>query len=175
MKENMIGEAIIKSRGNLKLTQDEYGSRYDVSGPAIFKFEKGFVKPSFELWIKMSKDMDIDERRAVLIFSRTKLPDEYAHYIELLPSRSPRKTDKSKGIDYSKCSSREEIIDLIKTDKKMPKEMKDFLSDDELWGLYRPSGLEIETVKDLFSLLGKGTVADYREALYLVRKFSHTV
>ena len=54
--KNYLGTIIFNSRQDEDLTQDQYGSRYGVSGPAIFKFEKGYVKPSLELWLKMAKD-----------------------------------------------------------------------------------------------------------------------
>lgn len=44
-----IGGIIYKSRKSRKLTQDEFGEIYGVSGPAIFKFEKGYVRPSLKL------------------------------------------------------------------------------------------------------------------------------
>ena len=43
--ESFLGEIIYQSRLKLGMTQDQYGAKYDVSGPAVFKFEKGFVRP----------------------------------------------------------------------------------------------------------------------------------
>ena len=41
--EIIIGTKITELRKTLGLTQDQFGVRYGVSGPAVFKFEKGFV------------------------------------------------------------------------------------------------------------------------------------
>ena len=81
--KNYLGEIIYNNRQKEDLTQDQYGARYSVSGPAIFKFEKGYVKPSLDLWLKMAADSGLSERRAVLLWVKSKLPEEYQEYIEL--------------------------------------------------------------------------------------------
>ena len=57
--EETLAEVLLKHRVSLDLTQDEYGVRYDVTGPAIFKFEKAQVRPSFRLWIRIAADMGL--------------------------------------------------------------------------------------------------------------------
>ena len=74
---NLLGQKIQQLRRKLRLTQDQFGSRYSVSGPAIFKFEKGYVNPSLELWLKMAKDCGLDERDGVLLWTKCKLPEKY--------------------------------------------------------------------------------------------------
>ena len=39
--------------------------------------------------------------------------------------------------------------------------------------VYRPTGHEINLLRDVFGPLGKGSVVQFREALRLVREFSH--
>ena len=56
--KNYLGDIIFEYRKKVNLTQDQYGSKYRVSGPAVFKFEKGYVKPSLELWLKMAAEME---------------------------------------------------------------------------------------------------------------------
>ena len=51
--------------------------RNGVSGPAIFKFEKNYVKPSLELWLKIARDCGLEERQAVLLWVKAKLPEQY--------------------------------------------------------------------------------------------------
>ena len=49
---SLLAKVIHKSRLERNLTQDEYGVRNDNSGPAVFKFEKGYIQPSFELRLR---------------------------------------------------------------------------------------------------------------------------
>ena len=81
--KNYLGDIIYRNRISRDLTQDEFGSRYNISGPAVFKFEKGYVRPSLELWLSMSRDAEISQRRAVLLWLKSKLPAAYQEYVEL--------------------------------------------------------------------------------------------
>lgn len=71
-----ISEAIRMHRENLGLTQDEYGRRYSVSGPAVFKFERGYVTPSLAVWRRIAADAGIRHNLAVLEWARAKLPED---------------------------------------------------------------------------------------------------
>lgn len=179
--ENYIGEIIYQSRMNLDLTQDEFGSRYSVSGPAVFKFEKGYVRPSLDLWLQMAEDAGIPERRSVLLWLKSKLPAKYQEYVELQgavaaesSSGYGKKKKGAKGIDYSKYEEREEMREAAAKDKDLPKSLREMLDDDELWSLYKPTGHEINMLRDIFGPMGKGTKAAYREALRLIREFTHS-
>lgn len=180
--KNYLGDIIYKARQDQSLTQDQYGAKYSVSGPAIFKFEKGYVKPSLELWLKMAADADINERRSVLLWVKSKLPDNYQDYIEL-QSAAVAETEKayaksgkrgSKKLDYSKLESREDMFAVMKKDKDLPKGLRDLLEDDELWSMYKPTGHEINMLRDIFAPIGRGGKDQYREALRLIREFSHS-
>jgi len=59
-------------------------------------------------------------------------------------------------------------------DASLQKGQQELLDDDELWVLYKPSGHELNILRDIFSPLGQGTKDAYREALRLVREFSHS-
>lgn len=178
--KNYLGEIIFANRQRDNLTQDQYGSKYSVSGPAIFKFEKGYVKPSLELWLKMAADAQLSERRAVLLWVKSKLPEAYQDYIEMQSAAVAEseaeyaKKRGSKKADYSKFESREQMRDLITKDKSIPKGLKELLEDDELWSLYKPTGHEVNMLRDIFGPLGRGTKTAYREALRLVREFAHS-
>lgn len=177
--KNYLGEIIYNSRQKENLTQDQYGARYSVSGPAIFKFEKGYVKPSLELWLKMAADAGLSERRSVLLWVKSKLPDEYQEYIELqsaavAESEAEYAKKKGKKPDYSKFETREQMRDQTDKDKSIPKGLKDLLEDDELWALYKPTGHEINLMRDMFGPLGRGSKTAFREALRLVREFAHS-
>jgi DNA-binding XRE family transcriptional regulator len=177
--KNYLGDIIYAARQRESLTQDQYGARYSVSGPAIFKFEKGYVKPSLELWLKMSHDAAISERRSVLLWVKSKLPDKYQEYIELQGAAMAEsgehfaKKNKGKKPDYSKFETREEMHNAYVKDKSLPAGLRQLLDDDELWALYKPTGHEVNMLRDLFGPLGQGSVVQFREALRLIREFSH--
>ena len=85
-----LADTVYESRLAMGLTQAELGRRYDVTGPAIFKFEKGFVRPSLKLWLRIAQDADLTERRAVLMWIQTKVPQEYQQYVDLASSPTDR-------------------------------------------------------------------------------------
>ncbi len=172
--KNYLGEQIQAHRDVSGMTQDQFGAKYGVSGPAIFKFEKGYVKPSLELWLRMAKDFEISERKAVLMWVKSKLPEEYQDFIDLTNEGIGLERDKkgdSNLRDYSQMTDREEMKNLAKKDASLPRALRDLLTDDELWAVYKPSGREINLLRDTFGRLGKGTKSSYREALRLIREF----
>jgi DNA-binding XRE family transcriptional regulator len=177
--KNYLGDIVYNSRQRGNLTQDQYGSKYSVSGPAIFKFEKGYVKPSLELWLKMGLDAGISERRAVLLWVKSKLPEKYQEYIEMQSAAVAEsgeqyaKKSKSKRTDYSRFETREDMRAAYAKDKNLPEGLRQLLDDDELWALYKPTGHEINMLRDIFGPIGKGSIVQFREALRLIREFSH--
>jgi DNA-binding XRE family transcriptional regulator len=180
MMKNYLGDIVYRSRLAGDLTQDEYGARYSVSGPAIFKFEKGYVRPSLELWLQMAKDAEISERRAVLLWLKSKLPNQYQEYVELQAAAVAEKEaeyakgKKKGGVNYSKFDNRVEMRKAASGDGTLPKGIQELLNDDELWALYKPTGHEVNLLRDMFGPLGRGSKAAYREALRLVREFTHS-
>ena len=105
MKKDFLGHIIQGTRSNLALTQDEFGARYEVSGPAIFKFEKGYARPSLDLWMRISVDANLSQRRAVLLWLKSKLPEKYQEYVEL---QSAAAAEKQKA--YGKGSKKKGAI-----------------------------------------------------------------
>lgn len=183
-KQNYLGEIINRSRARQKLTQDEFGQRFDVSGPAIFKFEKGYVRPSLRLWLRMAEQAEIVERRAVLLWLKAKLPADYEDYIELQGAtdteskkkvgKGSKKRSKKKDeqkTDYSKIKDRAKILTALAKDKSFPGGLRELIGDDELWALYKPNGREINLLRDVFGPLGRGSKSAYREGLCLIREF----
>ncbi len=172
--KNFLGEQIQAQRDVSGMTQDQFGAKYGVSGPAIFKFEKGYVKPSLELWLRMAKDFEISERKAVLMWVKSKLPEEYQDFIDLTAEGAGElgdRRDRDAARDYSQLTDREEMKALAKKDPALPRSLRDLLADDELWAVYKPTGREINTLRDIFGRLGKGSKSSYREALRLIREF----
>lgn len=180
--KNYLGEIVYRSRIDNDLTQDEFGSRYNVSGPAVFKFEKGYVRPSLELWLKMAADAGIPERRSVLLWLKSKLPAEYQEYVELQGAAvaekagayKGRKKKEEGGTDYSRFEERKDMQEAAMKDKTLPKALRELLDDDELWSLFKPTGHEINMLRDVFGPLGRGSKSAYREALRLIREFTHS-
>ena len=180
--KNYLGDIVYRNRISRDLTQDEYGSTYNISGPAVFKFEKGYVRPSLELWLSMARDADIPERRAVLLWLKSKLPAAYQEYVELQGAAvaegagpyKKAKGKKGKGTDYSKFEEREDMQASAQKDKEFPKGLRDLLNDNDLWSLYKPTGHELNMLRDIFGPLGKGSKSAYREALRLIREFTHS-
>jgi DNA-binding XRE family transcriptional regulator len=161
-----ISALIIDSRANLELTQDQFGRKYNVSGPAVFKFEKGYVKPSLELWLRMARDMKLTEEEAVLIWVRAKLPKKYRDFLVVDGAGVAES-----GKKYKKPKSANAARNAVLKNTKAPKGLKALLKDDDLWNLYKPTGKEIETLQSVFGDLGNGTKASFREALRLIREF----
>lgn len=171
MKSEIAG-LIGKNRSNLGLTQDQFGRKYNVSGPAIFKFEKGYVKPSLDLWLQMAKDMTVNEQTAVLMWLRAKLPRKYQNFIDLEPVlKEVKKPSRVKESDKQLPSDPEEARKIVVADRAAPAGLKKLLKDNDLWSLYKPTSLEIQTLRFLFGQLGEGTKSSFREALRLVREF----
>ena len=174
--ENILGEQIYENRTSQGLTQDQFGAKYHVTGPAIFKFEKGYVKPSLDLWLKMAKNFEIPETRAVLMWVKSRLPEEYQDLIKIQDDPLVIKGQKlgkiAKKKDYSKFNDRNEMRRALSRDTKLPKELKKFLKNNEVWSIYKPTGREINILRDKIAELGKGSMEAYREALRVIRMFS---
>lgn len=172
-----IGEIVSKSRRSKKMTQDEFGKLYSVSGPAIFKFEKGYVRPSLDLWLRMASDSGVTERTAVLIWLKATLPPKYQDFVELQgaarrTSKRDKKTRRPKREDYSQCENRAQFLEKAKQDAHFPAELINFIEDNELWALYQPDGKEINLLLETFAGLGAGSKELYREAITVLRAFT---
>ncbi len=108
--DNILAGEIYQNRISQGLTQDKFGKVYNVSGPAIFKFEKGYLKPSFQLWLRMAKDFKIPEKKAVLMWIKSRLPSEYQSLIDL---REMVVTEEGKA--YGEAEKRIMRLDEAKT------------------------------------------------------------
>ena len=133
--------------------------------------------------MKIAEDADITERRAVLLWLKAKLPDEYQAYVQLQSAAVAEKgaayragkKKKTKGpIDFSKLGERDQMREAASKDKTLPKGLRELLDDDELWSLYKPAGHEINLLREMFGPLGRGSASAYRDALRLVREFTHS-
>ena len=166
-----IGQRILRHRKKLKLTQDELGARYNISGPAVFKFEKGYVVPSLDLWLKMAKDMNIAERTAVLLHTQEKLPEPYRSMVGFDSILAEDAGSNGDGEDFAKIKDERSLRKAVSNNNWLPAGLVDFARRDDLWSLYRPSGEEVNLLRDTFGPLGEGSARDFCEAIRLVREF----
>jgi len=178
MMKNFLGEKIYDYRVRENMTQDQLGARYGVSGPAIFKFEKSYVRPSLALWMRMSRDFKIPEKKAVLLWVKSKLPDEYQDCIDLRGTGAAESQGAYAGegrkVAYAQIHDRDELRATLLRDATIPRGLKGLIKDDELWGLYKPTGREVALLRDSFGKLGEASKNTYREALRIVRDFLGT-
>lgn len=174
---NHIGEEIYRHRKSMKLTQDEFGSRFGVSGPAIFKFEKGFVRPSLELWLRIAAELRIPERRAVLMWIKDRLPEKHQHIInmkreEIIIEEPEEYAVEAGKVDYSSIADRKRLRKVALEDDTLPRGLRSLIRDDEIWAAYKPTGDEINFLRDTFGRFPRATRALFREALRLFRLFT---
>ena len=168
--EKQIGDLIGESRTKLGLTQEQFGRRYNVSGPAIFKFEKAYVKPSLDLWLRMSKDIGLTEQQAVVMHVKARLPKRFQDF---LTPKAPVAREAAKA--YGKKKGRARSADpktarkTLLADTSTPRGLKALLKDGDMVDLYKPTAEELYALKDVFGPLGPGTKSAYRQALRLVR------
>jgi DNA-binding XRE family transcriptional regulator len=130
--ENILGVKIAEAREKMKLTQDQFGARYGVSGPAVFKFEKGYVKPSLDLWLKMAHDSNLGEKKAVLMWIKAKLPREFQSFIEMSAtgvSESAPAYGTAEQPNYARMGDPSQIRQKLLDDAALPPGMKAMFGD----------------------------------------------
>ncbi|KPL07993.1 hypothetical protein AMJ85_09075 [candidate division BRC1 bacterium SM23_51] len=172
--QSIIGTRIAESRQRLGMTQDQFGARYGVSGPAVFKFERGYVKPSLELWLKMARDCDISEKKAVLLWVKAKLPQEYQSFIDLSAAAVAEPGvayAKETRPDYARVADPRDLRQHLSADAMLPEGMKAIFKDDEFWALYQPTGQEIQLLIEKFGNYAEAKEAFFRDAIRLIREF----
>jgi transcriptional regulator with XRE-family HTH domain len=156
--QNLLGEIIQTSRRKRALTQSKFGTQYRISGPAVFKFEKGYATPSLNLWLKMAEDADIPQRKAVLIWIRNHLPAPFQQYI-VIPDEPISE------------AQRKHVLALLKKNRPLPTELQDLLEDEEFWQLYKPTAVELRRLCEIVSVLGSAPKQTYCDMLLLIRDF----
>jgi len=170
--ENRIGKTIERYRKSLSKTQDQLGAMYSVTGPAIFKFEKGYVKPSLELWMRIAYDAGLTPKKALLCWIKDKLPEQYLEIFESLESgERPEMLSTKQG--YAQYQERESLRKALLCDPALPANLVELFRDDEFWSLYKPRGGEVDHLLRMYGSFGEGTRDMYREALRLIRQFEN--
>jgi DNA-binding XRE family transcriptional regulator len=76
-----ISEVVSEIRVKTNLTQDDFGKLFGVSGPAIYKIEKGKMVPSFHLWLSICEAGNISKPFAVRLWAIAQVPLEYQELV----------------------------------------------------------------------------------------------
>ena len=164
-----LGERILKFRKTQNLTQADLAHRYKVSGPAIFKFERGFMTPSFKLWFKIAEDMGIPEKEAVLIWAKQKMP---ARFRKLIQETSELDValirDRLEAAGKGK-TGRESMREIVRDDPGISPAVKRFVADSEMWGILKPTVDDLVFLIDLDGSIPLLTLEQLRDALMLGR------
>jgi len=169
---NRIGKTIERYRKSLGKTQDQLGAMYSVTGPAIFKFEKGYVKPSLELWMKIAYDAGLTPKKALLCWIKDKLPEQYLEIFEAMEAEGEKaEATEARPQGYMQYEDREALRKAVLCDPSLPGPLVELFRDDEFWSLYKPRGVEIEQLVRFCKPFGEGTPDMYRDALRLIRQF----
>lgn len=169
-----LGQIIHNLRKNLNLTQDQFGAKYDVSGPAIFKFENDYVRPSLALWMRIAEDCNMAERESVLHWARAKLPDQYRHLLDVDETASldnERYQLKSDVPQYARIKNPDKLRKSILEDKELPEGLHTLISDDDFWIVFKPTGAEIYGVMQKFGMFRGADKDLFAEALRSLRSF----
>jgi DNA-binding XRE family transcriptional regulator len=173
--ENRIGKTIERYRKSLSKTQDQLGSMYSVTGPAIFKFEKGYVKPSLELWMRIAYDAGLTPKKALVCWIKDKLPEQYLEIFESFESGT-EKGELATAVHgkpgYAQVEDREALRKGLLCDPALPGNLVELFRDDDFWSLYKPRGVEVDHLMRMYGAsFGEGTKDMYRESLRLIRQF----
>lgn len=162
-----LGSRIMKFRKSHNLTQADLAERYKVSGPAIFKFEKGFVIPSLKLWQVIASDMGIPEKEAVLIWVKEKLPTRFHSLIRPKPTfdvGSLRKQLELKSKDLK------EMREVILGNPEISPSLKKFVSNNEMWTIFKPNSKELLFLVELDKAFPLISLLQFREAMIVARQ-----
>ena len=166
--ESGLGCRILEFRKTNKLTQADLAAKYDVSGPAIFKFEKGYVTPSLRLWQKMAEDFGIPEKEAVTLWAREKLPPRFADLISKDPV--PDIESVIQEIDGSSLPQGDTgYRKLIETNPEVSPSLKKFVANDQMWAILKPNKREIVFLVQLDAGVPRLAPDQFRDALLTAR------
>jgi DNA-binding XRE family transcriptional regulator len=172
--DNRIGITIERYRKSLSKTQDQLGALYSVTGPAIFKFEKGYVKPSLDLWMRIAYDAGLTPKKALLCWIKDKLPAQYLEIFEMFESgqdKAETATAVHGKAGFDQHEERDGLRKALLCDPALPGNLVELFRDDEFWSLYKPRGIEVDHLVRMCGAFEEGTKDMYRESLRLIRQF----
>lgn len=168
-----LGARIMNFRKINNLTQADLAERYRVSGPAIFKFEKGFVIPSLKLWLTIASDMGIPEKEAVLIWVKEKLPSRFHTLVKARQSfdiRPIREELRSKSVEQS---GQKKMREALLGNPEISPSLKKFVSNTEMWDIFKPSSKELLFLIELDKAFPLISLRQFREAMIVARQIQN--
>jgi transcriptional regulator with XRE-family HTH domain len=80
---NGIADTIRRLREDDAYSQIQFGEVYGVTGQAISLWEQGRATPMFSTWMRIAKRGKVPEGRAVTLWARAQVPEEYQHYVSV--------------------------------------------------------------------------------------------
>ena len=165
-----LGSRIMKYRKARKLTQADLAERYKVSGPAIFKFEKGFVTPSLRLWQQIAADIGIAEKEAVLLWVKEKLPTRFHGIVTEAPVLDvPALKEELEQVGKDRDSQRK-LRDTVLKNPEISPSLKKFVSQNDVWNIMKPTHEEVIFLIELDKAFPLLTVEQFRDALLVGRE-----
>lgn len=168
-----LAARLMNYRKQNHLTQSDLAVRYGVSGPAIFKFEKGFVLPSLRLWQKMAGDMDIPEKEAVLMWIREKVPTRLGTHLKIVSGLDiATLTDNLNAIPEGADAYRKRGA-LLQENPEVSPSLKRFVSEQRMWDIFKPSMGEIIFLVEMDQHIHGMKATQFRDLLLVARAIQH--
>lgn len=166
---SILGSRIMKFRKDHNLTQADLAERYSVSGPAIFKFEKGFVTPSLKLWLKIAANIGIPEKEAVLIWVREKLPTQMKNLVSEMPVLDiDAVTEELQALEKDPDGFRK-MRDVLLNNADLSPALKKFVATNEMWNTMKPTPKEVLFLINLTQTASLVTLSHFRDAIMIAR------
>ena len=166
---SVLGSRIMEYRRTYDLTQADLAERYGVSGPAIFKFEKGFVTPSLKLWQKIAANIGVPEKEAVLIWVREKLPAQMKNLVCEVPTLDVEALRADVGAASKEPQAQKKMRAVLQANPDLSPALKRFVSSDEMWGTLKPTADELIFLIDLTQSATIHDVNHFRDAMIIAR------
>lgn len=167
---SILGSRIMSYRKARKLTQADLAERYSVSGPAIFKFEKGFVTPSLKLWQKIASNIGIPEKEAVLIWVREKLPPNMKNLIAEATCLDLEGLSKELTAISKEPQGTKKMRDSILDNAELSPALKKFVGNNEMWDTLKPTCKEVLFLINLTQSITLYEVEQFRDAMMVGRE-----
>ncbi len=167
---SVLGSRIMRYREKNNLTQADLAVRYKVSGPAVFKFEKGFLTPSLKLWQKIAKDIGIPEKEAVLIWAKEKLPAKMTDLISTDCVFSVDEVMEEIGETDENKKAGVKARNVLAKNVNVSPTLKNFVSDDKIWKILSPTVGEIRYLIELEQVCDMDKIEQDRDAILLARE-----
>ena len=164
-----LAARLMSFRKKNHLTQADLAVRYGVSGPAIFKFEKGFVLPSLRLWQKMAADMDIPDKEAILMWIREKVPPRLTSHLKIGCSPDISTLIEQITAVPDGASAYQKRGALIIENPDVSPSLKRFISESKMWEIFKPCLEEIVFLIEIDQQMDRLNTNQYRDLLVVAR------